>query len=196
MSEESHFAFFHSSIRTTLSQNTHYRNFWYDNQSPSIQYIQVFIHYFYTGCKWKIFRTYKYIISLSFVFLYDHDRNSTKHIRVTYHRRSTIMISLEENRKGDTPLRLLFICLSPWRVLKPKSLFYFKLHICPVVCVSWLYSPRSFFLTETWEQHRETCTILFSLVRGGTQSRDSSLVIHLLARQSVCYANPVRPVLT
>lgn len=25
------------------------------------------------------------------------------------------------------PLRLLFICPSPWRVLKPKSLFYFKL---------------------------------------------------------------------
>lgn len=33
-------------------------------------------------------------------------------------------------------------------------------------------------------------------IHGGTQSRDSSLVIHLPARQSVCYANPVRPVLT
>lgn len=56
------------------------------------------------------------------------------------------MISLEENRKEDT-LRLLFICLSPWRVLKPKSLFYFKLHICPVVCVSTAALLSSLFLS-------------------------------------------------
>lgn len=36
-----------------------------------------------------------------YIFLYDHDCNSTKHIRVTYHR-TTVMISLEENRKEDT----------------------------------------------------------------------------------------------